>query len=151
MVRMTATNDDAALARIATAVRHRRTELGLSKAAVAQAAGVSINTFQRLEQGERVRDINYVKIEGVLGWQTGSCHDMLKGADGPVLSERGPKFRVVESVGSNPAFEAKLDEEVAQAVTAAAVAATDSLTASDIRELSRRVVEELRRRGLLGS
>lgn len=129
------------LARLGELIRSRRLELDMSKRAVSTAAGLSINTYQRVEDGYSVRDVTYAKIENILGWAAGSVQEILDGASDPVIVERGAVRGVVH---------AKVPEaDLEGAVTSAFVAVSDTMTAAEIRDLSRRVLDELRRRGIV--
>jgi DNA-binding XRE family transcriptional regulator len=140
MKTMTADRDPSTLEQLAAHAAKRRAALGMTKAAVAAAVGVSINTYHRLETGGQIRDVTYAKVETVLGWAPGSCRDILNGAPGPVL---------VEHAVDGVAYAKVPAEDLRQAVTNAVVAVADNLTAAEIREVSRRTMEELKRRGLI--
>lgn len=128
------------LGRLAEQVIKRRIDLGMSKRNVSEAAEISINTYQRVEAGMPVRDITYARIEQVFSWAAGSCMAIIKGVSGPV---------VLASNGNGLAVAAIPEEDLTDAVQSAFVAVSDDLTAAQIRDLSRKVVEELKRRGRL--
>lgn len=134
--------DKAALQRLAALIVDRRSSLGMNKIDVARAAQIQINTYSKVEEAKPVRPVTYGKIEPVIGWAHNSCMEILRGAAKPTLAEAGPK-----GVVYSPIQEGDLADDVAAAVQDAAVAVSDSLTAAEIRELKRRVVEELRKRG----
>jgi transcriptional regulator with XRE-family HTH domain len=134
--------DESALQRLATLVIQRRSSLGLNKIDVARAAQIQINTYSQVEAGKSVRAVTYGKIEPVIGWAKGSCLEILRGAAGPTIVEPGPAGAVV-----SPVRDGDLADDVAAAVQEAAVSVSDTLTAAEIRELKRRVVEELMKRG----
>lgn len=132
------------LERLAQAVKTRRLELGPSRLKAAQSAGMSKDTWLRVERGEPVRELNYAKIDRELKWAAGSCSLVLRGGE-PVLSESagaGTGLSIAE-VSSD------LEGKVAQAVQSASIAVSDSLTAAEIRELSARVVADLKQLGVL--
>lgn len=123
--------------RLARAAKARRLELDMSMAAVAEAAETSKGTYHRIEAGMPIRDTGYARVETVLGWAAGSCRSILEGSDpAPAEADEATVAKVAE-------------EDLSQAVTSALVAVSDSLTAAEIREVSRRAVEELKRRGIL--
>jgi transcriptional regulator with XRE-family HTH domain len=135
-------NDQESLQRLGKLMAQRRMELNMSKRATSEAAGISINTYQRIEDGRPVRDVTYAKIENALGWAAGSIQEILDGATEPVLVERGAVRGIVH---------AKVPEaDLEGAVTSAFVAVSDTLTGAEIRDLSRRVLDELKRRGIVG-
>ncbi|MEV7953035.1 hypothetical protein [Streptomyces sp. NPDC088141] len=135
--------DETALQRLADAVQRRRVELDLKKIDVANGAEIAINTYLKIESGKSVRDVTYGKIEKVLGWAPGSCQEVLRG-DQPTIAERLTDDAVV-----SPLTSAQLEADVEQAVANAAIAVTDSLSASEIRKLKHAVIEELRQAGHL--
>ncbi|NUL13266.1 hypothetical protein [Streptomyces lunaelactis] len=137
-----------ALARLAQAVKARRLEVHPSRLAAAQAAGVSKDTWQRVEDGLPVRDVSYAKMESVLGWALGSCVAVAEGGE-PVsvkYVEGGGETAMVSQI---PA--AWLEGELQEAIQSSAMATTPNLTVREIRDLSDKVVEELRKRGILPS
>ena len=141
---MTAARDKDALQRLARLVTQRRVELGLTKIDTARAAGITITTYGNIEKAVSVRDVTYGKLEPVLGWAAGSCAEVLSGTAQPTLVEKA----VVDGVVLSPVLAGDLEVDVEQAVQHAAIALEGAdLTASDIRKLKQRVVEELRRRG----
>ncbi|MFI8206829.1 hypothetical protein [Streptomyces sp. NPDC085937] len=135
--------DESALQRLATLVIQRRSSLGLNKIDVARGAQIQINTYSQIEKGKPVRPVTYGKIEPVIGWARGSCLDVLHGAEPTVVEAQWAGAAV------SPVRQGDLAEDVAAAVQDAAVSVSDSLTSVEIRELKRRVVEELVKRGRL--
>lgn len=134
------------LARLATAARKRRRQLGLALNDLnAKAGGTSKGTWQRVEKGEAIRATNYVKIDGLLQWAPGSCIAVLEGGEavsvdpsksepGTVISELSPERK---------------DAEARDVVQLAVVATTNGLTSEEIRALSDRAVRDLRAAGLM--
>ena len=57
--------------RLAKHVKAHRMELFTSRKAAADSAGVSKDTWQRVEEGLEVRETTYVKIDKALGWASG--------------------------------------------------------------------------------
>jgi transcriptional regulator with XRE-family HTH domain len=130
--------DDTALERLAALVTRRRSERRLHKVDVARAAGIEVNTYSKVEDGQSVRATTYAKIEPVLGWASGSCLDILRGATQATLLEES-----VERAAISPITPADLAEDVGAVVQDAAVSISDTLTAAEIRELKRRVVSDV--------
>lgn len=135
--------DDTALRRLADHIRRRRVELGMNKIDVAKAADITINTYMKLEDAKPVRDLTYGKVETVLQWAAGSCQEVLRGGD-PTVAER-----MTDSVVTSPVTSDDLEGDVGQAVTNAAIAVADGMSAADIRKLKQHVIDDLRRRGRL--
>lgn len=73
------------LPRLAAHTKQRRLGLHLARLAAAKAADVSKDTWQRVEEGKPVREMNYAKIEPVLGWAPGSCLAILAGGEPEML------------------------------------------------------------------
>ncbi|KOG63999.1 hypothetical protein ADK76_10850 [Streptomyces griseoflavus] len=141
---MATTRDSAALQRLADLIAERRIQLHMTKSDLARAAGVTINTYNKVESARPVRDTTYGKVEPVLGWAPGACRDVLAGAgEAPVSTQ--PSGEGALRSADPEAFQRDIEE----AVQAAAITATDTLTTADVRKLKQHVVEELRRRGYL--
>jgi transcriptional regulator with XRE-family HTH domain len=129
-------------ARLADTARERRLELGLSIVAVAAAAGMSKDTYKRVEAGLPIRDASYVKIDKALHLAIGSCHDVLSGADIVATARSGDELQL-RTLSVAPETAAK------DAVVSAVIATNGSLTAAEISDLSQRILEELKDRGVL--
>ncbi|KOU59900.1 hypothetical protein ADK57_32025 [Streptomyces sp. MMG1533] len=114
----------------------------MNKIDVARAAQLQINTYSKVEDGKQVRLTTYAKIEPILGWARGSCSDILDGATAATIVEKQPGGAVVSDVQAGD-----LAADIANAVQNAAVSVSDSLTAAEIREMKRRVLDELIRQG----
>lgn len=138
MLRMDVSTFDERRSRLGALMKQRRLELDLSKRSVSDKAGVSINTYGRIEDGHPVRDISYSKIESVLGWPPGSAQEILAGS-----------HESVDGVGGGVVAATIPEDALTDSVQRAFVAVTDDLTAAQIRELSDRVVEDLKKRGHL--
>ncbi|MFZ3473162.1 helix-turn-helix domain-containing protein [Streptomyces sp. 4.24] len=137
---------DRDLERLATAVRKRRTELGLGIEPAAKLAGISKDTWKRVEpragaHAQEVRDTSYAAIDRALQWAPGSCFDVLAGR-GPTLSEPAgePGVRATH-------FSKEQLETVGDAVQSATLGWRGDLTSTEVLELNERVLQELRRRG----
>lgn len=103
-------------------------------------------TYRRIEEAKRVQAATYAKLEQGFDMTPGSCLGILDGArsiqlrDGTEMTEGARITRLPDS---------SLEDEARQSVTQAAIATTPDLTAREIHALSDKVVEELRRRGIL--
>jgi DNA-binding XRE family transcriptional regulator len=142
---MTAHHDAEPLRRLAGLIAQRRVDLGMNKIDMARTAGLTITTYSKVEAGLSVRDVTYAKIEPILGWATGSCRHILNGGSAPTVIEPSS----VEGISLVAIPADGFEEDLSQAVTSAMVAVADNLTAAEIREISRRAMEELKRRGVI--
>ncbi|MFD9259065.1 hypothetical protein [Streptomyces sp. NPDC059538] len=135
---------DRDLDRLATAVRTRRTELRLGIEPAAKLAGISKDTWKRVEAGLKVRDTTYTAIDHALQWAQGGCEAILDGDEAiptETLTEGGAKVSKIPK--------RELERVLGDAVQSAALATKGDLTGAEILELNRRVLEELRERGVL--
>lgn len=134
--------------RLATAARRRRAELGLAlNDKNAAAGGLSNRTWQRVEKGLPIRETNYVKIDGLLLWAPGSCIAVLEGGD-PVIAD-SMADPSADGVQKTPIPREAIDEKARGVVQLALVATAKGTTAEEIRNMSERVVRDLRERGLI--
>ncbi|MEU7149132.1 helix-turn-helix transcriptional regulator [Streptomyces sp. NPDC045456] len=135
------------LTRLAHHVEHRRLDLRLSRAAAVKAAGMSKDTWMRVERGQPVREVNYAKIDKVLEWAPGSCLSVAAGQEPvPLTGELAPGHygaKVTEAPDVDAAA------AVQRSVESASIAVTDHLTAQEIRDLSARVVADLKKQGII--
>ncbi|KOX32853.1 hypothetical protein ADL07_11930 [Streptomyces sp. NRRL F-4707] len=131
-------HDEDALQRLASLIIKRRSELDLNKADVARRAGLQVNTYSKAEAGLPVRETTYAKIEPILEWAAGSCLDILSGAAAATLVEPATPAAVFSPVRAED-----LAEDVGDVVQDAAVAISNTMTAAEIRELKRQVVEKV--------
>jgi hypothetical protein len=134
--------------RLARIARRRRVELGLALNDVnAKAGGLSNRTWQRVEKGLEIRETNYVKIDGLLRWAPGSCLGVLDGRDPvPVEDMKDPD---ASGVQKSPLPQEVVDREALDTVQLALIATAKGTPAEEIREMSERVVRDLRERGLI--
>ncbi|KOU17067.1 hypothetical protein [Streptomyces sp. WM6349] len=137
---------DRDLDRLATAVQTRRTELRLGIEPAAKLAGISKDTWKRVEAGLKVRDTSYAAIDRALQWAAGGCAAVLAGGDA-ITSEPLEGGGEVVQISRIPKKE--LERVFGDAVQSAALATKGDLTGAEILELNRRVMEELRSRGIL--
>ncbi|MEU8525313.1 helix-turn-helix transcriptional regulator [Streptomyces sp. NPDC048629] len=132
--------------RLAQAVHRRRTELGLPLKRAANMAGVSPDTWRRVERAEPVRDLSFAKMDPVLQWATGSCIAVLEGRSAVPTkpSESNPDV----SISTIPPE--ALTEEARDVVKLATLATAKGMTIEEVLELSERIVADLKKHGLLG-
>lgn len=78
--------------RLASSVRVRRGELGLSVDEAARRGSISAVTWTRVERGQPVRNVSYRGIERALGWSLGSADAIMEGGD-PTPDVRGDVTR----------------------------------------------------------
>ena len=133
------------LERLGRAVAVRRTALKLGVETAARAAGMSKDTWKRVERGLPVRDTSYSSVERALHWAPGGCMRVADGGE-PIISEPSdadPDVRITEI----PAEE--LERAVGDAVRSAVIATRGDLTGDEILKLNQKVLEELRLRGIL--
>ena len=128
--------------RLATLVHQRRTELKLGVEPAAKAAGISKDTWKRVEAGQKVWDRSFAGIETALGWEPGTCRTVLDGQD-PALNTPEPDAEVTKIPKD------ELKRLVGDAVQSAAIATKGSLTGDEILKLNERVLQELRDRGVI--
>ncbi len=137
------------LERLARYVEHRRLDLRLSRAAASAAAGMSKDTWMRVERGRPVREMNYAKIDKTLEWAPGSCLSVAAGQE-PVLltGELAPGHYGAKVAESTDASTDKT-AVVRRVVESAHIAMTDHLTAQQIRDLSARIAADLKDEGVI--
>jgi hypothetical protein len=134
--------------RLAAIARRRRAELGLAlNDKNAKAGGLSNRTWQRVEKALEIRETNYVKIDGLLQWAPGSSLRVLEGGEPIPVSDM--KEAGAAGVQKSPLSQEVLDEEARDVVQLALIATAKGTTAEEIREMSERVVRDLRERGLI--
>jgi len=133
------------LAHLGQLVHQRRTELRLGVEPAAKAAGISKDTWKRVEAGQKVWDRSFAGIESALGWELGACRRILDGLD-PAAAGNAP------AAGGATVTQIPKDELkrlVGDAVQSAAIATKGSLTGDEILALNERVLQELRERGVI--
>jgi len=130
------------LERLGERVQLRRIELGLGVEPAARLAGMSKDTWKRVEKGLNVLETSYAKIDRALAWAVGGCQDILAGREPieVVVSEDGLQRAVLAPE--------ELADVVRQAVQSASIATTE-LSASEIRALTAVVLDDLRQRGVI--
>jgi DNA-binding XRE family transcriptional regulator len=133
------------LARLAKHVKARRLELGLARRRAAELAGMSKDTWQRIEEEDPgVRAMSYAKVDPVLGWAPGSCQAILAGREAVPTkpSESTPGV----DISQPPTRDLNAARNVIQL---AMIATTSGLTAEEIRELSERAINDLHEGGFI--
>jgi hypothetical protein len=131
------------LGRLGKAVRARRVKLFSSRLKAAMAAGMSKDTWQRVEDGEAVQPGTYAKMEPALKWAFGSCEAITEGGDPlPVeYVESGSDVTMVSKPQPVPAG------DVRNIVTISAMATMPEATMRSVQEQAERIVEELKKLG----
>lgn len=132
------------LQRLAEHVADRRNRLGMSVRRAAGVAGVSKDTWTRLEAALPVRHSTYDAAELALGWTAGSCRKIADGGDALLLEDAAESATSTTSVPPET-----LEVEIRDAVQGALIASTDELTTSQIREVNEHAIAILRARGIL--
>ncbi|MFF9129162.1 hypothetical protein [Streptomyces sp. NPDC014806] len=132
------------LGRLAGHVKRHRLELYPSRLAAAQAAGISKDTWQKVEDGGLVRESTYAKVDKALGWAIGSCVAIAEGGE-PVLVDSGS--RTGPSDAPAPPSRQLTAAEVRQAAFEAARAKMPGAPIGEIDAFSDELVEILRRAG----
>ncbi|MDM4722792.1 helix-turn-helix transcriptional regulator [Micromonospora sp. WMMA1363] len=99
--------------RLASLVRSRRMELGLSVSKAAQAAGIDRATWTYLENGSRrTAEFNYAGIERALQWKAGSIGGVLGGRQ-PELAAPEPEVdEELELVRTDPRLTSAMKEKI---------------------------------------
>lgn len=125
--------------RLAKTVLNHRAQLYSSRDAAATAAGISKDTWQRVEEGRRVQKASYAKIDRALGWAVGSCLLVLEGRE-PVLAD---------SVAMAPQADVpRLTEDaVRKAALEAATASRLSAPFGEVQDFIDELVEVLHKTG----
>lgn len=135
------------LARLAQHVKGAR--LGqtppLARRRAAELAGMSKDTWQRIEEAKPVQPTSYAKVDPVLGWAPGSCAGILEGRE-PVPSKRAtsaPGVDISQPPVGDPGDKAR------EVIQLAMIATASGLTAEEIRDLSERAVNALKDHNLI--
>lgn len=129
------------LSRLAKRVKAHRLELYPSRLAAATAAGISKDTWKRVEDGLEVREGTFTKVEKALGWGPESCTAIASGGE-PVLVDSPHHGTAVTR--PKPPLSA---EALRRAAFEAARAKLPAAPIGDIDAFSDELVEVLRRVG----
>jgi transcriptional regulator with XRE-family HTH domain len=132
-------------ARLAKHVKDRRLALGIPRKKAAELAGMSKDTWQRIEEGDSVRLMSISKVDAVLGWASGSAVGTLEGRE-PITTKASGDAPGAE-ISERPT--ADLEGRARDVIQLAMIATTSGLTAEEIRELSDRAVRDLKANGLI--
>ncbi|GKQ39508.1 hypothetical protein [Streptomyces sp. A012304] len=124
------------LDRLAKRVKAHRHEQYSSRDAAAAAAGVTRNTWKRVEEGLEVRELTYAKVDRALGWVTGSC---------VLIAEGGEPFLAAELFPDAPIAPEPSEEEVRKTAYEAARAAMPRTPIGEVDDFVDRFVKALRR------
>jgi hypothetical protein len=133
------------LGRLAALVRERRLHLGLGIEPAAKLAGMSKDTWKKVEAAQNVRATSYTGIERALQWAPGSCQRIIEGGDAVVV-EASPDA-LDNTIAVIP--KAELKRQVGDAVNSAVIGIKGDMTADEILELNERVLRELSERGVI--
>jgi DNA-binding XRE family transcriptional regulator len=131
------------LDRLAKNVKAHRMEYFASRKAAADTAGISKDTWQRVEEGAEVRESTYAKIDKALGWATGSCLAIAEGGN-PVFVQPAAGG---SSATAAPTYQRLTADAVRRAAFEAARAKMPAAPIGDIDAFSDELVEVLRRTG----
>ncbi|MFH8336897.1 hypothetical protein [Streptomyces sp. AM6-12] len=130
------------LDRLAKYVKAHRLEQYSSRDAAAAVAGVTRNTWKRVEEGLDVRESTYVAIDKALGWAVGSCIAIAEGGD--------PAFIGDSPTSAAGAAQKQLSTaEARQLMWEAARATLPNAPLGDIDAFGEELVEKLRRAGVV--
>lgn len=135
------------LQRLAALVAQRRAQLGLTKEDAAKACDIAYMTYWKIEDGQPVRTSTYSKLEVGFGMRAGSCRAVVDGTSDSVTLEDGREL--IEGGQIQRVDADALNEGIPDAVARNAMLVAPELTGRQIKELGERVMEDLRRRGLL--
>ena len=113
-------------------------ELFTSRKAAADSAGISKDTWQRVEEGQEVRESTYAKVDRTLGWSVGSC---------VAIAEGGAPILVGDPLQGVPSAPRLSEEEVRKAALDAAMATMPGAAIGDVQAFIDRFVKDLRGAG----
>ncbi|MCX5336912.1 hypothetical protein [Streptomyces sp. NBC_00140] len=132
--------------RLAKEARARRAALSIAlNDGNAKMAEISKGTWQRVERALEIRETNYVKIDNLLMWAPGSCIRVLEGGE-PVEVDAMTGLPDVQTSQLPPEVR---EGEARDVVQLALIATTKGTTVEEIRDMSERIVRDLRERGLI--
>ncbi|WP_030559169.1 hypothetical protein [Streptomyces aureocirculatus] len=126
------------LRRLASRVKAHRMELYPSRLAAAKAAGISKDTWQRVEEAESVRESTYAKVDRALRWERRSSIAIAEGGE-PFLVDDAE----VPAVNKEPLR----PEVLRSAAFSAARAKLPTASIGDLDAFTDELVEVLRRSG----
>lgn len=79
--------------RLGEAIQRRRVRLGLTQAALAERAELSVNTIRHIEHGGPGRLLTLPKLAEALGWDPSACTVILDGGDPTIVDEPASRER----------------------------------------------------------
>jgi DNA-binding XRE family transcriptional regulator len=131
------------LDRLARHVKAHRLEQYSSRDAAAAAAGVTRNTWKRVEEGLDVRESTYARIEKALGWSTGSCLLIAEGGE--------PAFFAADATMSSAGGASRMltSEQARQMAWDTARATLPTAPIGELDTFVNELVENLRRAGIV--
>ncbi|MES9522390.1 hypothetical protein [Streptomyces capoamus] len=147
---MTTPSGDAArhLQKLAALVVQRRVALGFaSKEAAAEACDISHTTYRKIEFGRPVRGTSYAKLELGFGFRPGSIKAVLEGTSDSITLEDGTEL--IEGGQVTRVDPTALETALRDVVRSSATLTRPDMTLGQVEAMNERIVEELRRRGLL--
>ncbi|MFC7983872.1 hypothetical protein [Streptomyces sp. NPDC057336] len=137
------------LQKLAALVTQRRAQLRLSQEKAAKVCGgLAYMTYRKVEEGLPVRPSTYAKVEIGFGMRAGSCKAVIDGADSITLEDG---TELIEGGRITPLDPETLEEGLRDAITKGATLTAPNLTLGEVQAINERVVEELRKRGILPS
>ncbi|WP_406078645.1 hypothetical protein OG337_28665 [[Kitasatospora] papulosa] len=131
--------------RLAECVKNRRLELKLARKRAAELAGMSKDTWQRIEEAGEVRLMSVAKVDAVLDWAPGSATGILEGRE-PIPVRQSTEAPGAD-ISQRPTEE--LEGRAREVIQLATIATTSGLTSDEIRELSDKAVRDLKAHGLI--
>lgn len=131
------------LGRLAERVKAHRMALYPSRLAAAKTAGISKDTWQRVEEGQEVRESTYAKVDRTLGWSIGSCVTISEGGE-PVLVDHPANGAPAPAPAASISAEA-----VRRAAFEAARSKLPTAPIGDVDAFSDELVEVLRKAGFV--
>ncbi|MFF4834039.1 helix-turn-helix domain-containing protein [Streptomyces sp. NPDC001315] len=135
------------LDRLGRRVKAHRLQLYPSRKAAADVAGVTKDTWQRVEEGRPAREVSYAGIDRALGWAVGSCVAIAEGGE-PVLVDAADDA----SPALTPAPTGRLSAEAVRKAAYEAVRSTmPSAPIGEADAFVDELVEVLRRAGEVGN
>lgn len=134
------------LALLGILVRQRRVALGFTQLQGAKACDVSNQTYVNVEHGRSVSRTTYAKIEQGYAMQAGSCQAVAQGSDSITLLD-GSELIAGAQIQRVPTDD--LADDIRAAINSAARLTLPDATHRQTEEMTEKVFEELRRRGVL--
>lgn len=134
------------LGRLAKYVKAHRMQTYSSRKAAADAVGISKDTWQRVEEGQEVRESTYAKIAKALGWDADSCIAIAEGGE-PILTDGTGAGTPAAATPAPPLLDPNALKRAAFEAARAKLPASTPI--GDIDAFSDELVEVLRRAGVV--